>query len=113
MSVNSVTRIRVITLSICVIAIICLARLFFLQVVQGGDYADMADRQYLRPSTNMFDRGSIYFADKDNNLISAATLKVGYFIGINPTKIKDANAEADTLAGIIPEFNKEDFISRA
>jgi cell division protein FtsI/penicillin-binding protein 2 len=73
----------------------------------------MADRQYLRPSTNMFDRGAIYFADKDSNLISAATLKVGYFIGINPTKIKDANAEADTLAGIIPEFNKSDFIARA
>lgn len=79
------------------------------------DFLDRADRQYQRPA-NAFNRGNIYFSDKDGNLISAATLKTGFILTINP-KILQQNNTVDSsyiaLKTILPDLDKADYLARA
>lgn len=82
-------RIRLIFSGLVLIAIVLSVRLYYLQVIHGKEYTDRADRQYVSPNNNIFDRGSIYFQNKDGTLLSAASLSTGYTISLNPQKIKD------------------------
>ena len=54
-------RIRIIIFCIFTVAIIILARLFFIQVIHQELYSDRADKQYITPSSNIFNRGTIFF----------------------------------------------------
>jgi len=63
-----------------------------LQIVQGRAYAARASAQFVEPSTPLTDRDSIYFTDKDGNQITAASLKDGFTLAVNPTKVVDAEA---------------------
>ncbi len=64
-------------------ASIMITRLYFLQVIHGQNYSEKADRQYTSISVDMFNRGSIYFQDRNGVLISAASLKAGYILALN------------------------------
>jgi cell division protein FtsI/penicillin-binding protein 2 len=66
--------------------LVFIAKLFYLQIIHGHQYEQLADRQYVTNTANLFDRGSIYFTNKDGNQVSAATLKSGFKIALN-TKI--------------------------
>lgn len=94
------------------VALLFVVRLFFVQVIRGSDYAEQADRQYLRPSNNIFERGSIFFTTKDGTLVSAASLKVGFIIAANPQKITDASSTYDRLVEILPDLDREKFIQQ-
>ncbi len=84
MKINSFQKnIRIIFCLIVVFGLVMIVRLYFLQIVDGQGYADAADRQYTVRSTKIFDRGSIFFKDKNNSLISAASLKTGYILALN------------------------------
>jgi stage V sporulation protein D (sporulation-specific penicillin-binding protein) len=111
MSLTHVARIRF--LSVCIIAIAALfaVRLFYIQVVQGEEYSDMADRQYLRPSGRMFDRGTIYLTERTGKLVSAATLKGGFLITINPAKVMDAEGTYAAINSILP-LERDDFFAK-
>ncbi|MEK7614042.1 MAG: penicillin-binding protein 2 [Patescibacteria group bacterium] len=85
-------RIRLISFFVLAAAALIITRLFYVQVINGKKYSEKADRQYSVPSTNAFNRGSIFFKEKDGNLVSAAALKSGYMIVINPSEIKDGEA---------------------
>ncbi|MFH1454988.1 MAG: penicillin-binding protein 2 [bacterium] len=61
-------------------------RLYFLQIVYGQDYSEKADRQYTSISVDTYNRGAIFFQDKNSDIISAASLKTGYILALN-TKI--------------------------
>ncbi len=73
-------------------ALIMVTRLYFLQIVHGQNYSDKADRQYTSISVDTFDRGSIFFENKNEDLISAASLKTGYILAIN-TKLIATDTE--------------------
>lgn len=83
-----------------------------MQVVHGGAYSEAADHQYATPSTNIYERGSIYFASKDGSLVSAATQTSGYKIAINPNKINDAENIFQKLSKFT-SINHDDFINKA
>lgn len=85
-------------------------RLFFIQIVKGEHYADMADRQYLNSPTT-FNRGSIYFQDRKGNLVSAATLKQQFTLTVNPQLIKDIEGTYTKLASVAP-LAREDFMEK-
>ncbi len=68
-------------------ALVLVGRLYFIQIVDGADFAGRATDQYTRPSSGLYDRGTIYFQDKTNTLIPAADLATGYTVAINPTLI--------------------------
>ena len=77
-------------------------RLFFVQIVHGNEYSQNADRQYAAPASNIFDRGSVSFKEKDGNLLSAATLKSGFILAINPGDIRDEEGTYNAISAVTP-----------
>lgn len=105
------TRIRIVLFFLFFFALIILFRLYSLQLVHQSDYRDKADRQYIRPNSSIFDRGSISFMTKDGETIDAATLKTGYNVAINPSKLKEPADIFNNLAFILNIDENEFFKS--
>ena len=105
-------RSRVILFFIIVFAGILLTKLFYVQVVNGRIYGETADRQYATPSSNIFERGTIYFSRKDGTLVSAATQAAGFKIAINTNKLGDPENTFEKLNNTIP-IDYDIFITRA
>ncbi len=87
-------------------------RLYFIQIVQADSYKQEASRQYSRPAGNVFNRGTIFFQDKDGNNISAATLKTGYTIAINPTNLESPKEAYEKLS-LYLEMDADSFFAKA
>lgn len=105
-------RIRIILGIIILAALVLLVRLYSVQIVRGAEFAQSADRQYVRPSNSTFNRGSIYFRNKDGERISAATLKSGFILAIAPDNIVDKEATYEALNAIVP-LDRDIFMQRA
>ena len=112
MKYNFLFRTRIIFFCISVFALILIGKLFLVQVVRSSDYSDRADRQYSTPSSNIFERGTIYFERKDGQLVSAAMQTTGFKLAINPIKILDKEAVYNELTKIIT-INQDDFLTKA
>jgi len=94
-------RTRVIFFCIIVFALILIGKLFWVQVVHSDIYSEKADRQYSTPSSNIFERGTIYFQRKDGQLVSAAMQTTGFKLAIVPSKIIDKELVFAELSKII------------
>jgi len=105
-------RIRVITLFFILLVVIIVGRLYVLQVVRGHAYATRANAQFLPQSSPLLDRGTIYFTDKNDTQITAATLKTGYALAVNPSKVEDAEALYAALKDIT-QLSHDEFIAKA
>lgn len=86
------SRLRLILALLILGGLLILVRLYFVQVVNGEEYALKADRQYASAAGALYDRGSIYFTRADGTQVSAATLSTGFLAAINPSQLKDATA---------------------
>lgn len=108
------TRIRIISLGFLCFSLLLFTKLYILQIVRADDYAERADHQYQRPSNNIFSRGTIYFQDRLGELISAASLKYGFTISINPKVIRTAGIDKvyDQLSQIL-DIDRADFVAKA
>ena len=84
---SSQLRIKLLASLFIIVALLLGVKLYLVQVVNGATYSLEADRQYARPSKDVFDRGSIFFTDKTGEYISAASLKTGYTVALNPSII--------------------------
>jgi cell division protein FtsI/penicillin-binding protein 2 len=93
-------RIRIILACIVLAACVILVRLYFIQIVHGADYAQKADRQFSSGGSGLFDRGRIYFTDKNGTNISAATLSTGFLVAINPQTLRDPEAAYAAIAAV-------------
>lgn len=111
--INQTDRIKWISLFLATCAGLIIIKLFFIQVVNGSYYSEVADRQYATPRGSIFDRGSIFFKEADGRLISAAGLKSGYIVAINPQKIKEKEDLYLSLKKYIPELEHDVFIKKA
>jgi len=107
---NGASRIRFISFIVIVLATGYIARLFVLQVVHGKELAQTAADQFVAVDVINFNRGSIYFTERNGNRVSAATLKERYLIAINPQELTDPevayealNAIATTSRGVFME----------
>jgi len=107
MSSKSSTRIRFLAVLFVLFSGLLITRLFFLQVVKNQYYKDMADNQYMVLSANIFNRGDIFFSAKDGNLVSAATIKQGFTVVVNPKLVKSATTTAEKLAGVFSRFGQD------
>jgi cell division protein FtsI/penicillin-binding protein 2 len=112
MRASSITRIRIITGVVLVIACVLVVRLYQIQILNAETYRDLATKQYVHTASNVFERGTIYMTTKDGEEVSAAALKSGFLLAINPVDVVDAQAAHDALMTIIP-IDKDDFIARA
>jgi stage V sporulation protein D (sporulation-specific penicillin-binding protein) len=106
------TRIRFLSICLFLFALLLIGRLYFLQVMESDKYVIKADRQYQSASKNVFDRGSIFFTNKDGSLVSAATLNSGFIVAVNPEVLKDPEAVWQTLNNILPT-DHDVFITKA
>ncbi len=112
MKAESTPRIHLIFSLLLLFALVLVARLFFVQVVNGQSFEDMANSQYVVENNNSFNRGNIFFQKRGGELVSAATLKTGYIISINPKKITDAKEIYDNLVKIV-DIDKQAFFIKA
>ncbi len=112
MRFNSASRIRIFSGLIIVCAIVLITRLYFLQVVYRQSYRLKADQQYSNSSQSIFDRGSIYFVDKNGVRTSAATVKAGFFLAVNPKLIGSAEQDYKQISAIVP-IDHTTFIQKA
>lgn len=105
-------RIRVVSIGITAAAFLLGAALYTTQIVKGGSYAAKADKQYSRPTATLFDRGSIYFKDKDGSKISAATLERGWLVFINPKIIENSDQVYEAVSQFL-QMDKNAFTKAA
>lgn len=95
------SRIRLVSGCIIAVALICIAKLFYLGVIHGASYVERADRQYATPAGDVFERGSIFFKQKDGTLVSAASVVSGYQLSIKPFLIDDPDTTYALLTSVI------------
>jgi cell division protein FtsI (penicillin-binding protein 3)/stage V sporulation protein D (sporulation-specific penicillin-binding protein) len=112
MNSNSIVRIRIILFVFCIFAFVIAYKLYSIQITNGKEYTSKANSQYARPSTTIFNRGSIFFELKDGTKISAAGIKEGYTLAINPTLMTDPQKVFDVLSTYI-DFDREVFMEKA
>ncbi len=112
MKIHFPSRIRLISIGLFLFALLITTKLYFVQVVQGRLYSDKADRQYVKPNENIFDRGSIFFQTRSGDLVSAATLRSGFLIALNPKLVVDPEMTYEKISSVI-ELPKDVFLARA
>ena len=108
----AVTRIRIITAVVIFIAASLLVRLYQIQVLNGSEYAQRAQKQYVHTARDLYSRGNIYMTTRDGELVSAASMQAGYLLAVNPTLIGDVNAAYQLLQPYL-SVDRDTFISRA
>jgi cell division protein FtsI/penicillin-binding protein 2 len=104
---------RIVLFCVIVFAGVLLTKLFLVQVVHRNTYSEAADRQYATPSSDIYERGTIYFRTKDGQMVSAATQASGFKIAINPGKIVDAENTYKKLSQIATIDSQDDFTIKA
>jgi cell division protein FtsI (penicillin-binding protein 3) len=107
------TRIRIISIGIIVFALLLVTKLYFVQIVSGSDFKQLANRQYLQPASGVYDRGTIFFQAKDGTLMAAASLQTGYTLAVNPQIITNPEADFAALSKIVPTIDHDTFIKQA
>ena len=107
-----VTRVRVLSLLLGIALIVIIGRLYLVQVVRGEEYSEKADRQYVQPQEGVFERGSIYFTDKNGQRVAAATLRSGFTLALSPSLVEDEEETYNAIHPIV-EIDKELFMARA
>ncbi|HVS79382.1 MAG TPA: penicillin-binding protein 2 [Candidatus Paceibacterota bacterium] len=99
---NYRTRIRFISIVTMLFSLVLIGRLYSIQIVSGSEFTARAEHQYLNNDYSLYDRGTIYFTNKDGTLVPAATLKTGYTIAINPEQLTDATGTYEKLDALTP-----------
>lgn len=112
MRAKATFRIRLITALVVLFAVCLIGRLYVIQVVHSEQYEQQATEQYVHTVQNTFNRGSIYFTTKDGEQVSAASIRTGFVLALNPTRIRDAKAAYNRLEQYI-DIDEERFIYRA
>ncbi|HBA46017.1 hypothetical protein A2W67_03480 [Candidatus Nomurabacteria bacterium RIFCSPLOWO2_02_40_28] len=105
-------RSRVILFCLILFSLVLMSKLFLVQIMHGGAYGEEANRQYATPSSNIYERGTIYFMRKDGEPVSAATQTSGFKLAIEPTKIIDFENTYKKLSDIVA-ISRDDFLAKA
>jgi len=106
------TRIRILHLFFLIVSVFLITRLYTLQIVQGENYNQKADKQHFA-TQDIFNRGNIFFENKDGKEISAGVLRSGFNLIINPSILKDPEEVYEKLSILSLGIDKEIFLSRA
>ena len=101
MSYSFFSRTKVLSICICIFVIVLIAKLFLLQIVHRNYYSAQADHQYSTPSSDVFERGTIFFERKSGELVSGATQLTGFKVAIKPSEIIDAENTYQKLSTLI------------
>lgn len=105
-------RIRIVAGAICTVAFLLVVRSYVVQIAHGEQYASQANAQYTRTTTDLYNRGSIFFSTRDGATLSAAAIKSGYALALDPSRITDAQQVCSTLEPYI-DISSELCLTRA
>lgn len=97
---------------VTIIGLVVIGRLFDLQIIKALDYKEKANRQFVTPKNLLFNRGTIYFVNKNGERPIAASMQLTYKITINPKQIKEPEIVFEQLNNITP-IDKDDFFKKA
>ncbi len=86
-------RILIFNIAISLVLVIFIYKLFTIQVINHEKYLLLSDRQFITNTDTLFDRGSIYFTDKNGIRMSAAGIKTGYKVAIIPRDVNITEKE--------------------
>lgn len=89
MRAQLVRRARILSIVFIAAALLLTMRLYFVQVVNGDEYARDAMGQYVEIAPDTEARHGIYFTTKDGAPYAAAVMQSGWRIAINPKDIED------------------------
>jgi cell division protein FtsI/penicillin-binding protein 2 len=108
----SQSRIRIVSGIVLFLACVLVTKLFFLQVVHSSTYTNLADKQYSTPSGDVFNRGTIYFSDKNRSLVAAASVTTGFKVAL---KTNDVTNVEDLYTALQPytTLDHDTFVARA
>lgn len=95
-------RLRLIATLVLLFGALFIGRLYDLQIVRSAEFLQEAKNQYIAAVPNIYNRGSIYFTEKDGTLTTGATVNQGYMISINPEVLLDKEKVYQAIAAIIP-----------
>ncbi len=109
MNFSFFSRIRILSFCIILFALILIAKLFLVQVIQSNSYKERADRQYATPSSNIFERNGLYFETKTGELVSAGIQTTGYKVAINPKDITDIEKPFNQLKSVLINLDFDKF----
>lgn len=101
MNSSFLSRIKILSFFIVLFGAILVSKLFLVQIVHSSSYVDRADRQYVTPASDIFERGSIFFTGRDGIQVSGATQSSGFKIAITPAEIEDAEKTFTLLSGLV------------
>jgi len=107
-----VLRVRILLGIVVAVGCVFIARLYTLQLVHGEGYVAEANQQYVRSAHDIFDRGQIFFSLYTGERIAAATLRTGYLLAINPSKLGDIDLAYQALSPYV-EIDEAWFKERA
>jgi cell division protein FtsI/penicillin-binding protein 2 len=85
-------RLYVVYVLMVVVALVFVYRLIHLQIIHHETFVRMAENQYIGVASGVLERGDIYFTSKDGEYVTAATIKHGYKIFVNPSIITEPEA---------------------
>lgn len=111
-SSNFTSRTKIFSLGLLFFAFILISKLFLVGVVHGKSYSSLANRQYVTPSANILERGSIYFERKDGELVSAGMQAVGFKVTIDPSQIVDDEDVYQKLSTVII-LDHDEFLAKS
>lgn len=97
-----ISRARFLSIVFILAAVLLIARLYDVQIMHGEQYGKKALGQYVADARGTEDRASIFFREKDGDLVAAALMQSGWRIAIAPKEIGDAESvfEQLTFTGI-------------
>jgi stage V sporulation protein D (sporulation-specific penicillin-binding protein) len=106
------TRVRVLAGFFVLVVLLCIGRLYYIQVMKGDEYKQRADREFLAPQNPLFNRGTIYFTTKDGAHIAAAATQTGVSLAVEPPKIGNISQAYHILSSLI-DLPRSDFFAKA
>ncbi len=95
-------RVRLLTVAFCAIAILLVVRLYHIQVLEAAAYQAKAERQYVHTKQDIYSRGSIFFTTRDGELFSAASIRAGYVLAVNPQMVTDVTVLCAIVTKVVP-----------
>lgn len=111
MRASATIRIRIITAGILCVALVLVVRLYYIQVAHGDAYREDAEAQYVHTVSDFYNRGTIFFTTRHSELVSAATIKTGFVLTVNPSVLHDREATYNALNEII-SLDRDQFFAR-
>lgn len=112
MTYSFLSRTRIVSIFVLILSLILIGKLFLVQVVHKNDYSERADRQYATPSSDIFERRTIFFERKDGQLVSAAVQTTGFKLAITPDKITNIENVYQKLSDKIT-LDHDTFVAKA